>query len=149
MTTPTPNPNDPFGSQAAGGLGGTTNPLGNTAATGQANPNSTAVTPSGILQWVLGKAGINWGTFDIIANTMLYSLCALGGVGMMLIGLNMLVKEVPGAAGVGPAVTGAVGGGARKIGSFAATAAAPEAAIPAKITRKVVGNLAVGGKHSK
>lgn len=111
--------------------------------------NAVGAAGSAILGSVYSFFGIKHGAMDQFLNTAFYSLCAVGGVGMMMIGLNLLVKEVPGVGGVGSVVTGAVGGTAKKVGTFAAGAVAPEAVIPAKIARKVVGNLEVGGKHSK
>jgi hypothetical protein len=102
----------------------------------------------------LGALGIKAGLIDQILNTLFYSVCAIAGIGAMVIGMNMISKEVPGAPGLGSALgsfgggsaraagaVGSVGGSAvnlgKGIGGRLAKVAAPEAAIPAKVVSKV------------
>jgi hypothetical protein len=114
----------------------------------------------------LGALGIKAGLIDQILNTLFYSFCAVAGISAMVIGLNLIVKEVPGASGVG-SVLGSIGGGAVGVGGSAArgvgsvggravnlgkglgerlaSVAAPEAAIPAK----VVADIGPTGSHAK
>jgi hypothetical protein len=106
---------------------------------------------------VLGGLGIKAGLIDQILNTTFYSFCAVAGIGGMVMGLNLIVKEVPGGAGLSSYVGGAastLGGGIGRAGGSAvglgkgiggklagkaATVAAPEVALPAKAVSKVVG----------
>lgn len=102
----------------------------------------------------LGALGIKSGLIDQLLNTVFYSVCAIAGISAMIMGLNLIVKEIPGAAGVGTVLgsggrgigaagsaVGGIGGKAvgfgKSIGGKIATVAAPEAAIPARAVAKV------------
>lgn len=135
MTTPNPNPNDPFGSASTGGAGGTRDPLGSAPNSGAPSTDAVPEILGAIPKMILGGLGIKAGLIDQLLNTVFYSICAIAGIGAMVYGLNLIVKEIPGASGVGGILSGFAGG----IGGKVADVVAPEVAIPAQAAGKVMG----------